>query len=114
MYMIMLVLDDPDRLDRVLEAWQGAGIRGATIVESTGIQRLRRKNIPMRYLFQTSGVVEEGHLTLFVIVESEQLVRDCLQITEQIVGDLDKPNTGVFAAWPLAFVRGVPPRSQEA
>lgn len=113
MYMIMLVLDDPNQLDGVLEAWQGAGIRGATIVESTGIQRLRRKNIPMRYLFQTSGAVEEGHLTLLVIVDSEQLVQDCLQATEKIVGDLDEPNTGVFAAWPLAFVRGVPPRPLE-
>ena len=108
MYMIMLVLDNPDLLEQVLEAWENAGIRGATIVESTGIQRLRRKSVPMRYLFQTPTVVEEGHLTLFVIVQGEQLVQDCLRATEQIVTDLDGPNTGVFAAWPLAFVRGVP------
>jgi len=114
MYMIILVLDDPDHLDHVLEAWERAGIRGATIVESTGIHRRRRKIVPMRYLFQAPGLVEEGHLTLFVIVESEQLVQDCLHATEQIVGDLNKPNTGVFAAWPLALVRGVPPFPQEA
>jgi len=113
MYMIMLVLDDPDQLDAVLQAWEGIGIRGATILESTGIQRLRRKNVPMRYLFQTSGLVEEGHLTLFVIVEGEKMVQDCLSATEQIVTDLDGPNTGVFAAWPLTFVRGVPSRPQE-
>lgn len=111
MYMIMLVLDNPDQLDKVLEAWEHAGIRGATIVESTGIQRLRRKNMPMRYLFPTPGLIEEGHLTLFVIVEGEQLVQDCLHATEQIVTDLDGPNTGVFASWPLAFVRGVPSHS---
>jgi hypothetical protein len=113
MYMIMLVLDNPDLLDQVLEAWENAGIRGATIVESTGIQRLRRKSVPMRYLFQTPALVEEGHLTLFVIVEGEQMVQDCLRATEQIVTDLDGPNTGVFAAWPLTLVRGVPPRDQE-
>jgi hypothetical protein len=114
MYMIMLVLDDPNHLDRVLEAWERAGIRGATIIESTGIHRFRRKNLPMRYLFQTPRLIEEGHLTLFVIVESEQLVQDCLHATEQIVGNLDEPNTGVFAAWPLAFVRGLPLSSQGA
>jgi hypothetical protein len=113
MYMIMLVLDDPDQLGAVLEAWERVGIRGATIVESTGIHRLRRKNVSMRYLFQSSGLAEEGHLTLFVIVEGEALVQNCLKATEQIVTDLDGPNTGVFAAWPLAFVRGVPPRPQE-
>ena len=112
MYMIMLVLDNPDQLDEVLEAWERIGIRGATIVESTGIHRLRRKNVPMRYIFQTPGLIEEGHLTLFVIVEGEQMVQDCLHATEKIVTDLDGPNTGVFAAWPLACVRGVPPRNK--
>ena len=114
MYMIMFVLDNPDHLDGVLEAWQEAGIRGATIVESTGIQRLQRKNVPMRYLFQTPGLVEEGHLTLFVIVESEQLVQECLQATERIVGSLDEPDTGVFAAWMLTSVRGLPTPPKEA
>lgn len=106
MYMIMFVLDDTDQLDRLLAAWEDAGIRGATIVESTGIHRLRRKNVPMRYLFQTSGLVEEGHLTLFVIVDNEQQVQDCLKATELAIGDLHQPDTGVFAAWPLAILRG--------
>jgi hypothetical protein len=114
MYMIMFVLDNSNHLDRLIEAWERAGVHNATILESTGINRLRRKNLPMRYLFQTPGLVEEGHLTLFVIVESEQLVQACLHATEQIAGDLDEPDTGVFAAWPLAVVRGVPLLSKEA
>ena len=108
MYMIMLVLDDPNQLDALLHAWEGAGVRGATIVESTGIQRLRRVSLPMRYIFQSAGPVEEGHLTLFVIVESEALVRTCLAATETITGDLDLPDTGVFAAWSLSVVKGLP------
>jgi len=113
MYMIMLVLDNPNQLDDVLQAWEQTGIRGATIVESTGIQRLRRKKVPMRYIFQTHGLIEEGHLTLFVIVEDEKMVQDCLHATEVIVTDLDGPNTGVFAAWPLTYVRGVPSHKEE-
>ena len=113
MYMIMLVLDNPKLLDQVLASWEKAGIRGATIVESTGIQRLRKQSVPMRYLFQSQVLVEEGHLTLFVIVESEPMAQACLRATEEIVTDLDGPNTGVFAAWPLSIVRGVPARPQE-
>lgn len=107
MYMIMFVLDNPDLMDPVLSAWEKAGIRGATIIESTGIQRLRKQSIPMRYLFQTAGAIEEGHITFFVIVETEALVQACLAASEQITGDLDSPHTGVFAAWPLNIVRGV-------
>jgi hypothetical protein len=108
MYMIWFVLDDPDRLDEVLDAWEKAGIRGVTIVESTGIQRLKRQMTPMRYVFQQSSVVEEGHYTLMAIVADEAAVQACLQATERITGDLAQPDTGVFAAWPLTSIKGVP------
>jgi len=110
MYMIMFVLDDTERLNSLLEAWEKAGVRGATIIESTGIPRVRRRRNPMRYAFQTAGEVnvEEGNITLFVIVESEATVQACLQATEQVTGTLDGPDTGVFAAWPLAIVKGLP------
>lgn len=108
MYMIFFVLDDPDRLDEVLNAWEKAGVGGVTIVESTGIHRLRRQSIPMRYVFQQSSVVEEGHYTLMAIVPAETDVQACLQATEDLIGDLSQPNTGVFAAWPVTLVKGVP------
>jgi nitrogen regulatory protein P-II 1 len=111
MYLIMLVLDDPGRLEGVLASWERVGIRGATIVESTGIQRLKKQQVPMRYIFSAPGFTEQGHLTLFVIVQTRKLVNDCLRATQEIVTDLDGPNTGVFAAWPLAVVRGVPARA---
>jgi hypothetical protein len=108
MYMVMFVLDNLDLLDAVLDAWDEVGIRGATIVESTGIHRRRRQILPMRYMFQSTGSVEESHYTLFAIVESDEVIQACLRATEQLVGDLDEPNTGVFSAWPLTVVKGLP------
>ncbi len=64
----------------------------------------------MRYLFQTGGREEVGHLTLFAIVETQEQVNACLQATESVTGDLDGPNTDVFAAWPLTTVKGLPPQ----
>jgi hypothetical protein len=98
MYMVMFVLDDPGRLDAVLQAWEEAGSRGATILESTGIQRRRKKILPMRYVFQTVGNIEESHYTLLAIVESDEVVRACLQATERLVGELDNPRTPVIAS----------------
>ena len=108
--MIILVQGKPDQLEAVLQAWDQAGVRGATIIESTGIQRQLRRLIPMRYVFQSAGSEEEGHLTLLAIVETQQLVDACLQATEAVTGDLDNPNTSVFASWPLATIKGLPPR----
>lgn len=108
MYMVMLVLDDPDQLDSLLASWEKAGIGGATILESTGIHRRQRRIIPMRYLFQTTGPQERGHFTLLAIVDNEEVVQRCLEATEKLVGDLNQPNTGIFAAWPLSVVKGLP------
>ncbi len=54
MYVILYVLDDPDRLDEVLEAWRKVGVGGATIIESTGIYRQQtcRRHIPLRFGFE--------------------------------------------------------------
>ncbi len=111
MYMILFVLDDPHRLDDTLAAWEQAGITGVTILESTGINRRRRVSLPMRYLFEGSQAVEEGHVTLLAIVPDMAIVQRCLQETEALIGNLDLPNTGVLAAWPLALVKGVPPQT---
>ncbi|MDI6696244.1 MAG: hypothetical protein QME21_14455 [Anaerolineales bacterium] len=109
MYMIMFILDDPQRVDELLAVWEQAGVSGATLVESSGLYRRRRQLIPMRYVFQTTGdYVEESHFTIFAIVEDDAIVQACLKATEALVGDLGLPNTGVFAAWPLSFVKGVP------
>lgn len=107
MFMIMFVLDNPDRLDQVLQSWLDHGISGATIVESTGAYRQLVKHIPMRYVYGENMTREVGNLTLFAIVEDEIKIQDCLSATEKVVGNLDNPNTGVFSAWPLALVKGL-------
>ena len=118
MYMVMYVLNDPNRLDEVLDAWEAVGVSGVTIVESTGIQRRRhtqRARIPLRFGFECLAQDRlEGHYTLFAIVANEEMEHKCITAVESVVGDLSSPNTGVLASWELASVRGVPkPRAQE-
>lgn len=107
MYMIFFVLDDPNRLNELLDAWEHAGIRGVTILDSTGLHRVRRKFIPMRYALSITNQ-EESHTTLLAIVDNTEKIQACLQNTEALIGDLDQPHTGVFAAWPLSIVKGFP------
>lgn len=107
MFMIMFVLDSPDRINQVLQSWLESGISGATIVESTGSFRQLVKHIPMRYAYGENMTQEIGNSTLFAVVENEKNVQDCLAATEKVVGDLDNASTGVFTAWPLVLVKGL-------
>ena len=111
MHMLMLVLDDPKKLDDVLDAWTNLGIHGATIVESTGYYRRRStRRIGARYLFGAPHIDErtgKGQFTLFAILPDEATVRRCIEAAETITGDFDDPNTGIAASWELGVVKGV-------
>jgi len=108
-YIVLLILDDPGRLDEVLSAWSKGGIAGATIVESTGLFRHQRKKmaIPMRYMLPNSHAEEKDNMTIFALVDDKATAEKCLKLAESVVGDLDGPNTGVFAAWPIDIVKGL-------
>lgn len=116
MQIVMFVLDDPQQLDPVLDAWEAIGITGVTIVESSGINRRRiARQVGVSYMAGFNRLMsgsQENHYTLFTIVPDEETVRRCLQAAEDIVGDLDGPNTGVLAAWELSVVKGVPPTNK--
>ncbi len=117
MHIVMYVLDDPDKLDAVLEAWDAVGVGGVTIIESSGIHRRQEKQhrrIPIRFGFeQLAERNERGNYTLLTMVQGEAVVEQCVAAVERVVGDLSEPNTGVLAAWPLAVVRGIPKRRDD-
>jgi hypothetical protein len=102
----MFVLDDIEKLEKVLEAWHSVGITGATILESTGYHRVMQKKIPMRYSIGFPDYQEEGHYTLMSLVPDMMAVRSCLLATESVTGNLSLPNTGMFAAWKVDLVKG--------
>ena len=107
MYMVFFVLNNNTFLEQILKAWNDLGFAGATIVESAGQHRFQKKHIPMRFTFGGSSVDEICNNTLFLIVENRKQVKQCLDAIENVVGDLNDPDTGVFCAWPLSITKGV-------
>lgn len=111
MYLLVMVLDDVAHRDDVLQAWVEAGVGGVTILESTGINRVlrRTKAQPMFMGFgQIFGGARVGHNTLFAIVESMDVADAAVRATEEIIGDLTKPDTGVIFAVELSKTWGLP------
>ena len=115
-YLVIAVVDELEKCPMLLEAWERAGTRGITILESTGLGRVRQGNslrddLPLmpslRNLFQTR---EEPHRTLFTVVRDEEMVDRIFEATEMILGDLDKPNIGVIFALPVTRAMGISKR----
>ncbi|MFC1879206.1 P-II family nitrogen regulator [Chloroflexota bacterium] len=110
--LIVFVLDNPDRCQDILEAWEAAGIRGVTILESSGLGRVRqsglRDDLPlMPSLSDLFKRTEMHHRTLFTVVKSQEKVDAVVEATQSIIGDLEQENTGFLFVLPVSQVYGI-------
>ncbi len=120
MYLILFVLNDPDKVEQVLNAWEQAGVSGVTILPSTGLGRIRQKeglrdDLPLLPSLEDFYHHEADiNHTLFTLVESEALAQKVLEATQAVVGDLDQPGNGILAILPTVKVYGLIKRNGAA
>lgn len=112
MKLILFVLQDARKLLDLLTAWKEAGASGATVLFSTGMGRLHLTaplldDLPLMPSISDFYVHdEEMSRTIFTIVHDE-MVEKIISVTEQIVGDLNKPGTGILVVLPADSVHGL-------
>lgn len=112
MYLILFVLDNPDKLEDLLNAWEEAGTGGATVLVSTGMNRMLnrgiRDDIPlMPGLDDFYKRVEDYHRTLFTIVRDDEMLTKIVDATQNVVGSLNEPDSGILVVLPTAQVFGL-------
>jgi nitrogen regulatory protein PII len=116
MYFVLFVLNDPDKMEPVLDAWEHAGVGGVTIMHTSGLGRLRKNlfndDLP---LIPSLGVfmehLEEMHRTLFSVVSSMEIVELLVKATQEVIGDLENPETGLLVVLPVERVYGLHKKS---
>lgn len=111
-YLVVFVLDNPDQCGSVLDAWEAAGARGITILESTGLGRLRQRGMiddlplmpSLRDLLQSQEV---HHRTLLSVALEQSEVDALVAAAREVVGDLDEAHTGLLFVLPVLEVHGL-------
>jgi len=109
--MVLLIVADSQQCPNILDAWEAQGVGGITILESTGLGRVRkasiRDDIPLMpslsRLFQHREV---RHRTIFTVVDSDEMVDKLIEVTEKVLGDLNDPDNGVMFVLPISRVIG--------
>jgi len=113
MYLVLMVLNNPDRLEELLIAWEENGVQGATVLFSTGLGRIRqmdawRDDMPlMPSLRDFYEVPENMNRTIFTVVDNEAQVDALVAATQEVVGELDEQGTGLLLVLPVARAHGV-------
>lgn len=113
MFLVLYVLNDPENLDALLNAWEDVGVSGVTILLSKGLVRFResggvwREDFPLfPSLENFREHIENTNRTLFSIVEDEAMVERLVKATEKVVGSLSQPGTGIMAVIPWRACMG--------
>ncbi len=111
-YLVVFVLDNPDLCQDVLDAWESAGVKGITILESTGIGRVRKNGLRddlslMPNLADLFRSTETHNRTLFSIVDDLDIAHALVEAIQNTVGDLEKPDKGLLFIVPLIEVYGL-------
>jgi hypothetical protein len=111
-YLVVFVLDSTELCQDVLDAWESAGAKGVTILESTGIGRVRkaglRDDLPlMPSLSDLFKSTETHNRTLFSVVDSIESAHALVEAAQNSAGDLEQPNSGLLFIAPLLEVYGL-------
>jgi len=112
MYLVLYVLNDLDKTEQLLDAWEEAGVSGVTILHSTGLGRIRsyglRDDLPLMPSLESLLQHEENfNRTLFTVIEDEAMIDKIVAVTEGIVGKLTQPNSGLLVVMPVLKAYGI-------
>lgn len=113
MYLILFVLHNTSRVEEVMKAWTDAGVKGITILLSTGLKRVTESNMlreDLPLIFNMDDILQHEECTnrtLFSVVKDEATVDKVVQVTEQLIGDLNQPNTGILTVIPVSRAYGL-------
>jgi hypothetical protein len=114
--VVVLVLDNPDNISDVLNAWLQVGVPGVTMLDSAGLGHTfategARADLPLLpSLASLLQPREDPSRLLFSVVPDGFDTDALIAATEAVTGSLDAPNTGILFVLPVSKTRGVHPR----
>lgn len=114
MEVLFLVLNDVDKLDDLLLALSKKGLKGATIITSAGMAKSvydscvsnKTENIILNSLKILLSNNSDENKTIFTIV-NEQQKQIFKNVVDDVIGPLNKKNTGIMFTIPVSSVYGL-------
>ena len=108
--LLVCIINDPGKIDDILQAFLELGITGATIIDTYGMGKTVVQDIPIFAGFRSmlSGTSKFNKMLLSVIKEPEK-IDSAIKAIETLCGDLDNPATGIAFTIPVTSVKGLRP-----
>jgi len=102
-------MNDTSLLDKFLHELNQKNIKGATILNSTGMARKLIENDDMAFIGSLKVLFDNPRKESYVILMAlpDEQVPIALQVIEKIAGDLSRPNSGIVFTLPIDYIKGL-------
>ena len=112
MYLLVNVLEQIESLPGILSEFAKIGIKGSTVINSTGMGRLLMQvgaaTDGMEEIKSVLSKMELSNKTIFTVVPNKNALKEAIDIVKSFCGDLTEPGKGILFAFPIEIVEGVP------
>ncbi len=110
MNVLVVVLYHEEHLRELLEKFPSIDVRGATVIESTGMGELLASDVP---IFSTLSRLLSGagsrvqNYTVFSVIRTDETLEKAVALVRSVVGDMARPGTGILFVLPVSRVEGL-------
>jgi nitrogen regulatory protein P-II 1 len=104
--LLLIILDRAEVLDDLLTGFLDIGVPGATVLESRGMGSIIRKDMPI-FAGLASLFPDTTGSRVIVSVMPEPLVDQVFELVEEVVGQINQPNSAVCVTLPVDQFRGI-------
>ncbi len=109
MKLLILILNQVEKLEEVLEGFLEIGVTGATLIDSVGMGHILSEEVPifagLRFMF--AGAKPHNKTIISVIKDEKEA--EAMHLLQNILGDIDEPGTGIAFTLSLDRVEGLKP-----
>lgn len=108
-HLLVVILDDLERMPELLQGWREIGVPGVTILASVGGYRASTwlSRVGLGAFDRLFEAEEVRRRTLLVAMEDDELLAKAIAEAEQVVGGFERPNSGLLLVLPVAQTRGL-------
>jgi nitrogen regulatory protein P-II 1 len=110
MQLLIVVINQEEKLDEILSGFVELGITGATIIGSEGMGRVLAHDVPIfAGVERLMAGSRPKNQTIFSVIREDAKVDGALALLREVCGDLSDPATGIAFTVPVNRVVGLAP-----
>jgi len=108
MKLVVYVMNNTKLLDTFLHELKINNIKGATIINSTGMARKLIENDDMAFIGSLKALFDNPRQESYTIMMAleDSCVDIVFDIIDRVAGDLTRPNSGIVFSLPIDKIKG--------